>query len=551
MDLLCCAAGIRRSRRSLGPAFAPIPEQDPEHDSAEASQLGEESQEISLNSSAAIDSEIVIRVIEAEFTRSFDAFGFMDPFVTVDVVTKAGSRRQLARTGTHWMGHLHPVWDFQCPLQSYTSSSAASANTVSRADHIDFQVFEESYGGFGRPTFCGATQVQVQELLAGDQQMPKRLDLKRQTDHGADGISGFLSVRAFLQPLRPSGVVLAESEASAAGSSTPKSSVSSRSGSTGVFATSPYGRSRLPKPDSRRSPSPTSSDDEGSMSPAETVARAMGKLRATMQAEASGSSSSSSMPPPGISLAHAAVPIAGGPGLAKSKPPGSRRSVSLGQASTHIASESELSEISSGHCSAQRESGLEESPSFEVLVDRVRETAAKFPQAGCDYFTSAQLRFFAVTCSSDIHAEAHVRAFSGGMFPAPPPPRGGASGRPRLAFWEDEEAWRRGDDPLGTLLLANISEAVVEDAGGASPSRPPREGCTVSMFHSLELSDEHELQQATPQGHAVTRVISQRLNSQPSDRTSCMVLRFRSRERATAWASDVNALAGMARRLCL
>lgn len=541
MDLLCCAAGIRRSRRSLGPAFAPIPEQDPEHDSAEASQLGGESQEISSNSSAAIDSEIVIRVIEAEFTRSFDAFGFMDPFVTVDIVTKAGSRRQLARTGTHWMGHLHPVWDFQCPVQSYTSSSAAPTNTVSRADHIDFQVFEESYGGFGRPTFCGATQVQVQELLAGDQQIPKRLDLKRQTDHGADGISGFLSVRASLQPLRPNGaVVLAESEASVGGSSTPKSSVSSRSGSTGVFAASPYGKSRLPKSDSRRSPSPTSSDDEGSMSPAETVARAMGKLRATMQAEASGSSSSSSRPP-GISLAHAAVPMAGGPG--------SRRSVSLGQASTQIASESELSEVSSGHCSAQRESGLEESPSFEVLVDRVRETAAKFPQAGCDYFTSAQPRFFAVTCSSGSEAEAHVRAFSGGMFP--PPPRGGASGRPRLAFWEDEEAWRRGDDALGTLLLANISEAVVEDAGGASPSRPPREGCTVSMFHSLELPDEHELQQATPQGHAVTRVISQRLTSQPSDRTSCMVLRFRSRERATAWASDVNALAGMARRLCL
>ncbi|CAJ1395575.1 unnamed protein product [Effrenium voratum] len=103
---------------------------------------------------ARLETFLVLRVLRADLLRSFDAYGKMDPFTVVEWLDRRGSRKEISRTRIDWNADLHPHWDHTCRGQPFKLGSE---------DEVEFQVLEGNV--IGRPTFCGAARVTVDELL--------------------------------------------------------------------------------------------------------------------------------------------------------------------------------------------------------------------------------------------------------------------------------------------------------------------------------------------------------------------------------------------------
>ncbi|CAE7156671.1 HCc2, partial [Symbiodinium pilosum] len=104
-------------------------------------------------------SMVIVRCVAATLFRSFDKFGRMDPFATVDWYYADGSSVTVGRTKSAWGQHMNPEWEHCCRAVRYSGSGGG--------DKVRFQVLEENFGGLGKPTFCGEQTVDVDMLVAG------------------------------------------------------------------------------------------------------------------------------------------------------------------------------------------------------------------------------------------------------------------------------------------------------------------------------------------------------------------------------------------------
>eukprot|EP00425_Heterocapsa_triquetra_P036777 CAMPEP_0195079160 /NCGR_PEP_ID=MMETSP0448-20130528/21152_1 /TAXON_ID=66468 /ORGANISM="Heterocapsa triquestra, Strain CCMP 448" /LENGTH=699 /DNA_ID=CAMNT_0040111969 /DNA_START=85 /DNA_END=2181 /DNA_ORIENTATION=- len=121
---------------------------------------------------------VTLKVLRAELLRSFDTFGKMDPFAVIEWVGSDQSSWEVGRTGTHWGGHMEPVWDNTFPGVPYRPG---------RSESIRLRVLEKDFGEVGKPTFCGEAQIPIKQLLDGltetgvlSRQTP--IDLKKNGD---------------------------------------------------------------------------------------------------------------------------------------------------------------------------------------------------------------------------------------------------------------------------------------------------------------------------------------------------------------------------------
>jgi len=105
-----------------------------------------------------------VRVCSAELNRTFDIFGKMDPFAVVQVVEADGSAWEMARTATHWGGHMAPSWDHTCRGVLYHGKEAGG--------RLRFQVHEKNFREIGKATFCGEATVATAELAAEAEREP-------------------------------------------------------------------------------------------------------------------------------------------------------------------------------------------------------------------------------------------------------------------------------------------------------------------------------------------------------------------------------------------
>jgi hypothetical protein len=100
-----------------------------------------------------------VRVVQAKLNRSFDKFGKMDTFTTIQWVSSLGPKREIGRTPVVCVGDgLTPSWDYACPSVQYRTKEAG--------DTVQFQVFDRKFMGIRAPTLCGEAVIPVAMLLA-------------------------------------------------------------------------------------------------------------------------------------------------------------------------------------------------------------------------------------------------------------------------------------------------------------------------------------------------------------------------------------------------
>lgn len=117
---------------------------------------------------------LLVRVLEAELSKSCTQFGHMDPFASVDWIDSPGEEPQLlANTPTAWGAHRHPVWNYTCLGHPYVAKDKGKDPVVGERRHgvvemgaqLVFKVWEESR--LFADELCGEVTVSVEELLKG------------------------------------------------------------------------------------------------------------------------------------------------------------------------------------------------------------------------------------------------------------------------------------------------------------------------------------------------------------------------------------------------
>lgn len=108
---------------------------------------------------------MIIRIFWGELTHGFAVLGSLAPYAVIEwTCGHDGSRQEIARTAPQKRRQRRPVWNHEFVGGAYRLGGADGPRP-----RVRFQVLAEGLGAWaqGRPTFCGAAEAGVDELLAG------------------------------------------------------------------------------------------------------------------------------------------------------------------------------------------------------------------------------------------------------------------------------------------------------------------------------------------------------------------------------------------------
>lgn len=107
-------------------------------------------------------SEVFITVAKAVLSKSFERFGKMDPYATVEWKNESGTNAKIATTNIDYNSHFTPVWNYVCKSQAYNPETG---NCSVKIDIYDKEQVTKD-------DFCGSCQTTVSFLLAQPETPP-------------------------------------------------------------------------------------------------------------------------------------------------------------------------------------------------------------------------------------------------------------------------------------------------------------------------------------------------------------------------------------------